>query len=286
MRVLCGVILVAGAAFCQTSQRPEFEVASIKPSGDMTASGQLRIGLHIDGAQVRCTYLTLKDYVTMAYKLKNYQFSGPDWMGSQRFDISAKLPDGATREQVGPMLQTLLEDRFQLKVHRGSKEFSVYALTVGKNGLKVKESAQEDGPEAVNVDVSANGRSGTTTVNLGKGSSLSYGENKLTATKVTMAVLADQLGRFMDRPVVDQTDLKGTYDFSMEFTQEEFLVLRIRLAVAGGVQLPPQALQLLENSSDAPVLSAIQALGLKLESKKAPLETLVVDSALKAPSVN
>jgi uncharacterized protein (TIGR03435 family) len=285
MRLLCGVIFIAGAAFGQTPARPEFEVASIKPSVDMSASGQFKFGLHIDGAQVRCTYLTLKDYIVMAYKLKGYQFSGPDWMGSQRFDISAKLPEGSTKEQVPPMLQTLLEDRFQLKVHRSSKEFPVYALTLGKGGLKMQESPLEEGPEGTNVDVSA-GASNTTTVNLGKGASLSYGDNKLTATKVTMAVLADQLGRFMERPVVDQTDLKGAYTFSMEFTAEEFLVLKIRLATGAGVQLPPQALKMLENASDAPVLSAIQALGLKLESKKAPLETLVVDSALKVPSVN
>lgn len=285
MRFLCGVIFFAGAALCQTGPRPEFEVASIKPSADMIAGGQFKIGLHIDGAQVRCTYLSLKDYIIMAYKLKNYQFSGPDWMATERFDISAKLPEGATRDQVGVMLQSLLEDRFQLKTHRGTKEFSVYALTAAKGGLKMKESPLEEGGDATNVDVRAAAGS-STTVNLGKGASLTYSDNRMVATKVTMAVLADQLGRFMDRPVVDQTELKGTYDFSLDFQPEEFIVLKIRMALAAGVQLPPQALQMLENSSDAPVLSAVQSLGLKLESRKAPLETVVADSALKVPTGN
>jgi uncharacterized protein (TIGR03435 family) len=285
MRFLCGVIFFAGAALCQTAPRPEFEVASIKPSADMIAGGQFKIGLHIDGAQVRCSYLSLKDYIIMAYKLKNYQFSGPDWMATERFDISAKLPEGATRDQVGVMLQSLLEDRFQLKTHRGTKEFSVYALTAAKGGLKMKESPLEEGGDATNVDVRAAAGS-STTVNLGKGASLTYSDNRMAATKVTMAVLADQLGRFMDRPVVDQTELKETYDFSLDFQPEEFIVLKIRMAQAAGIQLPPQALQMLENSSDAPVLSAVQSLGLKLESRKAPLETVVADSALKVPTGN
>lgn len=287
MRFACGVFFYAVAAFCQTPQRPEFEVASIKPSSDMSGGQQFKIGMHIDGAQVRCTYLSLKDYIIMAYKLKIYQFSGPEWMSSERFDISAKLPEGATRDQVPAMLQTLLEDRFQLKTHRASKEFSVYALVMGKGGIKMKESPLDEGAggDATNVDVAA-GAGRATTVNLGKGASLTYDDNKVIANKVTMPVLADQLGRFMDRPVVDQTELKGTYNFAMEFQPEEFMVMKIRMAVSAGVQLPPQALQMLQNSSDAPVLSAIQGLGLKLDSRKAPLETLVADSALKAPSVN
>jgi uncharacterized protein (TIGR03435 family) len=82
------------------------------------------------------------------------------------------------------------------------------------------------------------------------------------------------------------TELKGTYDLSLEFQPEEFLVMKIRAALAAGVQMPPQAMHLLENASDGPLLSAVQTLGLKLESRKAPLEVLVVDSALKIPVEN
>ena len=274
------------------ASQPQFEVVSIRPSTDLLASGQFKFGLHIDGAQVRCTYLSLKDYIIMAYHLKSYQFTGPDWMASERFDISAKLPEGATRDQVPAMLQSMLEERFQLKTHRASKEFPVYALTA-KTGLKMKESPLADDADpnatradknATNVDVNA-GR-GNTVVNLGRGASLTFGDDKLTATKLTMAILADQLGRFLDRPVIDATDLKGTYDFALQFTPEEFMAINIRSAISAGVQLPPQALKMLENSSDGPVLTAVQALGLKLESRKAPLEILIADSALKSPSGN
>lgn len=293
MRLIYGLLIASVAIYGQWKPEPkqEFEVIAIKPSGEAPV-GRFNLGVHIDGAQFRCTSFSLKDYVVMAYRLKTYQFSGPDWMASTRFDISAKLPDGATRDQVAPMVRSMLEDRFQLKVHHDSKDFSVYALTVAKSGLKMKESPLDENPpdnpkaaDATNVDVSA-GAGRTTMVNLGKGASLSFGDNRLNATKVTMAVLADQLGRFMDRPVVDMTDLKGTYDLSLEFQPDDFLVMRVRAAVAAGVQLPPQAMHLLENASDGPVLSAVQTLGLKMETRKAPLEILVVDSVLKVPTEN
>src|SRR5438105_14656249 len=118
--------LFAAAAFAQNTPRLEFEVASIRPSPPITMN--VKVGVHIDGAQVSFTYVSLKDLIQSAYTLKNYQIVGPDWVGSERFDIAAKLPEGATREQVPAMLQSLLEDRFKLKFHRDSKEFPVYAL--------------------------------------------------------------------------------------------------------------------------------------------------------------
>jgi uncharacterized protein (TIGR03435 family) len=282
MKFLYGLFLTA-ALFGQA--KPEFEVASIKPS-TAAPEGVFNLGVHIDGAQVRCTYMSLKDYIVRAYQIKSYQFSGPDCMASQRFDISAKLPAGASRDQVPAMLKALLDDRFQIKTHASSKEFAVYALTVGKGGLKMKESPLDEaaGPAAVNVDVHAG--AGNTMVDLGKGASISFGEDRLDGKKLTMTIFADQLARFVDRPVVDMTGLQGTYDLSLQFQRDDFRPMRIRAALAAGVQLPPQALRLLENASDGPLLTAIQTLGLKLESRKAPLDVLVVDSALKSPTEN
>src|SRR5215831_7488212 len=118
--------------------RLEFEVASIKPAPEQFQ--QTNIGLHMDGSQVRYSYLSLKDLISLAYDVKVPQVSGPDWLGSQRFEVAAKLPDGASMSQVPAMLQTLLVDKFGLKSHRDSKEFPVYALEVAKSGLKMKES--------------------------------------------------------------------------------------------------------------------------------------------------
>jgi uncharacterized protein (TIGR03435 family) len=282
MKLLYGTVLFAAIAAGQT--KPEFEVASVKPSAD-APMGSFNMGVHIDGAQVRVNHMSLRDYVVMAYRLKPYQFSGPDWMGAAYFDISAKLPQGATREQFGPMMQSLLEDRFHLKAHRSNKEFNVYALTVGKGGPKLTESApMEATTSGVTVEVQA--AASNATVNLGNGKSLALTDNKFEARRFMTADFVDQLSRFGDRPVIDMTGLTGTYDLTLEFQPDDFLILKILGGIAAGIPMPPQALKLLENASDAPLLAAIQALGLKLESRKAPLEIVVVDGALKTPTEN
>src|SRR5215510_4537776 len=135
-----GIVLGATALFGQNPARLSFEVASIRPSAGAVPPQGVAAGARIDGAQFRTTYLTLKDYIGMAYRLKLYQISGPDWIGSDRFDVAATLPAGSLPAQVPEMMQTLLEDRFQLKVHREKKEFPVYALEVSSTGLKIKES--------------------------------------------------------------------------------------------------------------------------------------------------
>ncbi len=275
------------AAFGQTSPpRLEFEVASARPSPPLVP-GQVNVGVHVDGAQVRCTSLALKAYIAMAHRVKEYQVSGPDWLVSERFDIAAKLPAGATREQIPEMVQTLLADRFQLKLHRDKKEFAVYGLLVAKGGSKMKESPLGSGEGARSaVNVTANGGPGGTTVNLGNGAAFSVGNNRFEATKLTMPALADSLARFVDRPIVDMTGLKGAYDFTLEFSPEDFRAMMIRAAISAGVALPPEAHQLLETASGDSLFSAVQTLGLRLEPRKAPLDVLVIDHVQKTPAEN
>jgi uncharacterized protein (TIGR03435 family) len=287
--------VAASAVLCaQTAPpRPEFEVASIKPSAAGPAvggnGGQVHVGVQIDGAQVHCTYLSLKDYVRIAYQVKDFQIMGPDWMASERFDIHAKLPEGG-RGQFREMLQNLLQDRFQIKMHRASKEFPVYAVVVaGKGGLKMKESPLDPEPEGGGkgaVNVTATGGRGGTTVNYGRGAYFSLADNKFEARKLSMEVLAEALGRFVERPVVDMTELKGTYDLTLDFTPEEYRALLIRMALSAGVNLPPEAMKLMEGVSDEALFKGLQTMGLKLESRKAPLEVLVIDSATKTPTEN
>jgi len=246
MRITCGVAagaLLSIGAWGQdvAPAKLEFEVASIRPSGPL-APGDVSIGLHIDGAQIRGHLFSLKDYLGMAYKLKNYQITGPDWITSDRFDITAKLPDGAKEEQVPEMLQSLLQSRFQIKMHRETKPFPVYGLLVAKGGLKVEALKPDmddpgDGGKAVNVTASG-GRSGGVSVDLGKGSSFSLVNNKVVAKKLTMIAFADLLARFEDRPVVDMTELKGAYDLTLEFNEEDFRTMMIHSAIAAGVTLP------------------------------------------------
>jgi uncharacterized protein (TIGR03435 family) len=94
------VLLCASAAFGQ-SPRPQFEVASIKPSPPpSTGADRMNIGLHLDGAQVHVGAFSLKDYLLMAFNVKIYQLEGPDWISSARFDIDAKIPSGGEKPDI------------------------------------------------------------------------------------------------------------------------------------------------------------------------------------------
>ena len=137
-----------------------------------------------------------------------------------------------------------------------------------------------------NVNVNVSGGRGGTTINFGRGSFFTFADNKIEARKLTMAVLADTLARFVDRPVVDATELKGHYDLTLEFSPEDFRAMMIRSALAAGVVLPPGVERLLEGASGDSLFTAIQTLGLKLENRKAPLEVLVIDQIQKAPTDN
>ncbi len=128
--------------------------------------------------------------------------------------------------------------------------------------------------------------SGGTTVNYGNGSAFSFGDNTFQAAKLTMPNLADTLARFVDRPVVDMTGLKGSYDFSLEFQPEDFQAMMIRSAIAAGIMLPPQALQFMERASDDSLPIAFQTIGLKLDRTKAPIEVAAIDQIQKTPTGN
>src|SRR5262249_6061878 len=136
------------------------------------------------------------------------------------------------------------------------------------------------------VQVTATGGPGGTTVRLGPGSYFSFANNKFEGKKLTMSGLAETLGRFTDRPIVDMTELKGNYDFTLEFTAEDYRAMLIRSAIAAGVALPPEALRALEVSSGDSLLAAVQMLGLKLEPRKAPVDVLVIDHVEKTPTEN
>lgn len=278
-------LLLSSAAFGQT-----FEVASIRPSAGPGAE-RMAVGVHIDGARISCTSLSLRDYITSAYQVKLYQVVGPDWIGGERFDVQATLPPGATQEQVPDMLKALLADRFGMKFHRETRDFPVYGLLVAKGGLKMKESTPDPEDSSAkektpSVNVSGTGGRGGVHIEYGHGSFFTMADNKFIARKLPMASFAEVLARFEDRPVVNMTELTGSYDFDLEFTQEDYMAMLIRSAISAGVTLPPEALRLLSGSSGDSLLNALARLGLKLETRKAPLEVLVIDHIEKAPTEN
>ena len=286
---LCLLTSVSPAAFGQTpAPKPEFEVASVKPAQQPGANMQVNVGFHIDGAQVRLTFSSLRDLLSIAYRLRYYQVEGPDWIASERFDIAAKLPEGARREQVPEMLQALLADRFQLALHHGTKEAPVLALVVAKGGLKMKEAPPdaEAGAGRGNIDVAAQGGPSGVSLSFGKGAYYTFANNRFEAKRLSMAQVALSLERYETAPVVDMTGLTGVYDFVLELTAEDYQAMMIRAGTSAGVSLPPEVLRFAESNTADSLSSSLEGLGLKLERRKAPVQTIIVDKATKTPTAN
>jgi uncharacterized protein (TIGR03435 family) len=249
--------------------------------------------------------MSLADLIPIAFKVKPHQVAGPDWMKEQRFDILAKLPDGATKEQVPEMLQSLFAERFQMRVHREDREIPVYALVVAKGGHKLKESTQVDVPAATPGAISigdgqnqyqvSGGRGGgatlvspqTGTMKIGRGSE---GQMRMEMGRVSMAGFAEMLTRLVDRPVVDMTELKGNYEVALDVSQETMLAIA-RASGAGNALLAlrgtdPGRLATASDPSSNSVFASVQQLGLRLEPRKNPSEVIVVDHLEKTPTQN
>jgi len=140
------MIVASGVASSQTAMTDElrFEVASVKPaqsvSGRFTMNGGPGTS---DPGRISYTNIMLRRILLSAYEVRNYQISGPDWLDTLRFDITAKVPDGTTKEQFQSMLRNLLITRFKMTVHRESKDLPIYALLGAKNGPKIRATEEE-----------------------------------------------------------------------------------------------------------------------------------------------
>jgi uncharacterized protein (TIGR03435 family) len=264
----------------------QFEVASVRAS-DPQEQGTGQVGLRITNQQVRIVALPLRDYIASAHQLRNFQIDGPEWLTQARFNIAATLPAGATQRDVPAMLQELLAERFKLKAHRESREFPVYVLEVANGGLKLARSKTDPGAAPVTgVAVAGAGSSRGVAIDLGGGSSYSFAGGKFEGRKLTLTRLAEALNNFVERPVIDQTKTEGEFDLSFDVTPEDYQAMLVRSAVNNGVQLPPIALRALENGSNASLMDGLRAAGLSLQSRRAPLEVLVIDSVERTPTEN
>ena len=266
-------------------QALQFEVASIRPSAQ-GAQGQVNLGLHLDGTQASINAFTMRQYIGMAYQLRLSRISGPDWITTERFDIRATLPQGANTKQIPQMLEALLADRFGLKTHKGQKDLQVYVLEQGKRPLSLKPAADQNTSAPNDVNVAVSGSSEGVSVDLGGGASYTFANNKFEGRKLNMATLVNTLESYMNLPVVDQTNLSGFYDVSMEITAEDFRAMLIRVALAGGVVLPPQAQQFADSSATPSLFEAIDKLGLRLKTRRMPMDVLVVDEIRRTPTDN
>ena len=270
-----------------SSSAQQFEVASIKPSAQ---GAQTQTSAHMDSdpSLVRYSGLSLELYLQMAYRLKNYQIVAPEWMKSTRWDITAKLPAGATATQLPEIMQARLRERFQMKTHRETRQLPVYALVRGSGALRMKESAVEQtgATQPKSQSVNAAMANAGTTVTYGNGASFTVGDNRLEGRHLPLAMIAEVLSRFSDKPVIDRTGVSGNYDFSLEFSPEDFRALMIRAAIANGNTPPADVLKLLDASSGDTLAASVEKLGLKMESRQAPMDVLVIDQALQTPIAN
>lgn len=205
------VLLSAAVLRAQAPGRQEFEVASIKPSNPDDARTLIQV---LPGGGLRTSGATVKFLVSLAYDITMFNIAGgPSWVNTDRFTILAKADRDSTpddpnydprqitqrqydsmREQMRPKLQTLLAERFQLKVHRETREEPVYSLVVGKNGAKLEPSKDFHG--------------------------LGGGKGRFQANGASMEMLAGALAGQLGRPVIDRTGLAGAFDFKLDYTPD------------------------------------------------------------------
>jgi uncharacterized protein (TIGR03435 family) len=327
-------LLAAGVSFGQTAPgKLAFEVASVRPSAPLDlaklaaqiqAGKMPRFGAHVDASRAEYDYMSLKDLIANAYDVKAYQITGPGWLGSERFDIVAKMPEGAQKDDAPKMLQALLEERFKLTVHRDTEEHPVLALVVGKEGPKLKESTvapvpidedaplkpgefKMDGPDGP-IRVTRNA-DGSTTMNMGAKGLITQKIDMQTqtvhmeSTMVTMAGFADQLTSLLQmgggggRQVVDMTELKGNYQVAVDVSLADLMAMAREKARELGVNLPAApassgaadnmpASAVTDPSGGSSVFTSVEKLGLKLDQRKSKVEQVVIDSVEKTPTEN
>jgi uncharacterized protein (TIGR03435 family) len=307
-RILTGAsltLMAACTAFAQGNP-PAFEVASIKPAAPQE-QGKMMVRMGGDAGRVDYANVSLKDVLARAYDVKRYQIRGPAWLDSERYDITAKVPDGVPKEQIPAMLQALLSERFRMTIHRESKDEPVYALIVGKGGPKLTKSEAGDGPvpgpggppagsgPGPSGGFAKGGPGGPPDPRgpMPKGAMMMQvggpgGNARMRASGATMGRFCDMLSNMLDRPVIDMTQLDGNYDIELDVSMEELAGMK-RMAVGGpGPGVPgggdhgpaPDA------APAASIFSAVQTLGLKLDPRKAPVAYVMVDKADKVPTEN
>lgn len=268
--ILAALLITAAFTANAQSTRPQFEVASVKPSAaNIPPSFQAEPGGRFLVAG------PFKLMLALAYSIRDYQIAGgPSWIASDRWEIQARAPEGSIPPGLaspGPatpnhplllMLQSLLEDRFQLKMQRETREEPVYELTVAKNGPKMTLSSDQKPPEILAGPTSAD------PIPRGR---ITMRGTTLGANAIPIAALVSVFADITKRPIINKTGLTGLYDVKLEWSPEPGLAANQNGQPAG----PP-------NDSRPSLFTAIQEqLGLKLESAKGPVEVLVIDSVSK-----
>ena len=305
MRLYPALLWLALTAQVLAAQTPAFEVASVR-----LAPGPGIPSQRMTDSRADLTFINLRALLLMAFRARGYELAGPDWLAETRVSVQATLPAGATRQQIPEMLQRLLAERFHLVVHREPRPMDVYELVVGPGGHKMREveptdeldkkfppnkvaeqfgnadkvDTVQDTPEGPVRTVTGDdlGRTMITqgtmyklTLNMDR---LSRRTQSLDATRMTMAELAKVLTDVTGKPVLDKTDLRGTYQFGdveLPLDARVLSAAREAFAARGGIEVP--------YVSES---TAIEAIGLRLERRRSPIDVVVVDQIDRVPAEN
>jgi uncharacterized protein (TIGR03435 family) len=275
--IVSAVLLVftACAVFGQTDARAKFEVASIKRDAGQNRNSGLDGFTH---GRMTAENTPLRFLVMVAYQpLEDFQIvGGPAWLDTDGYNVTAKAEGDASADQMRPMLQTLLEDRFQLKLHRETRELPVYTLAVAKNGLKLSEPGEGScfaftpGMRPVLAEPGKPVLFPCGIVSF----TLSPAGIRMKGGATSIKRLTDVLSRMLHRTIIDNTGFKGTFDVDLEFNRDESLAGIPGPGTPGGFPSPTPA----SDSGGPSIFSALQErMGLRLESTKGPVEVLVID---------
>jgi uncharacterized protein (TIGR03435 family) len=275
------LIIAALTLLGQAPVRPTFEVASIKPA---LGQGYMMVRPLAGGLTANAS---LQMLMQNAYAVQSFQIAGgPGWINSERFAIEAKADGNATRDQIILMLQSLLEDRYQMKFHRETRELPVYALVVARGGVRLTspregacvEATRDTPPDWAGGIMAppqdgpfAPAPCGTLRVMLGNAGAQMQGG------KISMAELARSLSLVMDRLVIDRTGFTGLSDIKLTFLPDDITVAM--------PPPPPASAPALEMKAPFILTAMQEQLGLRLEPARGPVDVIVIDHA-ERPSAN
>ncbi|HJZ98763.1 MAG TPA: TIGR03435 family protein [Candidatus Solibacter sp.] len=249
MKRTCTIAAILLSAAAVWGQALKFEVASVKKVESGSPPGDIPRNMETTPGNFAMRNVALRFAIEWAWDLKDFEIAGPDWIkGEERYDIIAKAGRPASENEMRQMLQALLVERFQMKLRRETKELPVYVLLPGKGEAKVRPAKADEKP------MIAGGGQGTT------------------FTAFPISRFTFMLTRRMDRPVLDQTGLKGTYTYTIDLS---------------GLGFAGRPAERQEGEAGPSIFTTVQRdLGLKLEARKEPISMLVLDAANKVPIEN
>jgi len=249
MKRTCAIAAILLSATAVWGQALKFEVATVKRAQGGGPPGDIPRNMETTPGNFAMRNVPLRMAVEWAWDLKDFEITGPDWIKvEERYDIIAKAGRPASENEMRQMLQALLLERFQMKTYRETKELPVYVLLPGKGEAKVRPAAADEKP------------------------ALSGNQQGTTFTAFPISRFTFMLTRRMDRPVLDQTGLKGIYTYTVDLS---------------GLGFAGRPAERQEGDAGPSIFTTVQRdLGLRLEARKEPISILVIDSANKVPIEN